>query len=243
MKIILTIAISLSIYTLFGQDTTYFNTNWEEVNSLGQARYYEILKYDKADTNKVVLERYYKSGQIKTETYFYPYCDKIMHGKRKEWYETGQLRMDIDYKNGKLHGQVLTYWDGGQIKRKDKYEEGKLIEGNVWNQEGKEVKYYNFLIMPEFRGGLNKMIQYLSKKVKYPRESRKKGTEGTVLVSFIVEKDGRVSNVKVIKSVIDVIDNEAIRVVKNFPKWKSGMEDGERIRVQYNLPINFKLTN
>ena len=241
MKIILTILISILTSLVFGQDTTYYDYGGNKVKSLSLAHHYEVINRDENDTNKVIERVYYKSGQIKSERNYKPYSDKKLHGKRKEWYENGQIGKDIDFENGKLNGQLLTYWDNGQLKRHDNYENGKLIEGEVWNSDGEEAEYYNFKIMPEFPGGINDLVQYLGKNVKYPKKSQRKGIEGRVLVSFVVEKDGSVSNVRVIESVNDQLDTEAVRVVKKMPKWEPGMEDGKTVRVSFNLPIKFRL--
>jgi len=241
MKTILTILMSVLTFTLFSQDTTYFDNNGNKVNSLKLCNHYEIIDRSNPDTNKVVKRLYYESGQIKFESNYNPYSEKKLHGKRKEWYENGQIQKDIDFENGKLNGELLTYWDNGKLKRKDTYIEDNLIEGKVWNSDGKEAQYYNFQIMPEFPGGINALFQYLEKNVKYPKKSRRKGIEGRVLLKFIVEKDGSISNVSVIESVNNEMDAEAVRVVKKMPKWEPGMEDGENVRISFNLPLKFRL--
>ena len=241
MKTTLTILMSVLTFIVFGQDTTYYDYDGNKVNSLKSCHHYEVIDRSNPDTNKVVERVYFKSGQIKSERNYNPYSEKKLHGKRKEWYENGQIRKDIDFENGKLNGQLLTHWDNGQLKRKDTYKDGKLIEGKVWNSDGKEAQYYNFEIMPQFPGGINDLVQYLGKNVKYPKKSQRKGIEGRVLVNFIVEKDGSVSNVRVIESVNDAMDAEAVRVVKKMPKWEPGMEDGEKVRISFNLPIKYRL--
>jgi len=94
--------------------------------------------------------------------------------------------------------------------------------------------------IPVFQGDIT---AYLSKNIRYPKKARKKNIEGSVYVSFIVEKDGSVSNVKIIRSVEGgkSLDKEAVRVVSHMPKWKPGMQSGEPVRVQYTLPIRFRI--
>lgn len=96
-------------------------------------------------------------------------------------------------------------------------------------------------VMPEFPGGMDKMMDYLSKNIKYPEEAKEKGISGRVFLSFVVEKDGAVSNVKVVKGIGKECDDEAVRVVKAMPKWKPGLMKGKLVRVNYMLPVNFKL--
>ena len=96
--------------------------------------------------------------------------------------------------------------------------------------------------MPSFPGGVMALMEFLQKNVKYPVEAQKKGVQGRVLVSFVVEKDGSLSEIKTVKSVDPLLDEEAVRVVKSMPKWEPGKQKGKAVRVKYNVPISFKLT-
>ena len=96
--------------------------------------------------------------------------------------------------------------------------------------------------MPEFPGGAAGMMKFIAENVKYPEEAYSKGIEGRVLVQFIIEKDGSVTNVKVIKKVNDALDAEAVRVVKAMPKWKPGKQNGREVRVKYTIPVSFRLS-
>lgn len=96
-------------------------------------------------------------------------------------------------------------------------------------------------VMPEFPGGTEKMMDYLSKNIKYPEEAKEKGISGRVFLSFVIEKNGSVSDVKVARGIGKVCDDEAVRVVKAMPKWKPGLMKGKPVRVNYMLPIFFKL--
>ena len=101
---------------------------------------------------------------------------------------------------------------------------------------------YNIVeVMPEFPGGMDKMAKYLSENIKYPEEAKEKGISGRVFISYVIEKDGSVTEVKVMRSVNPLVDDEAVRVVKAMPKWKPGLQKGKPVRVNYILPVNFKL--
>lgn len=95
--------------------------------------------------------------------------------------------------------------------------------------------------MPTFPGGDAAMMKYLSENVKYPALAIKAQEQGRVVVSFTVEKDGAISDVKVARSVTPSLDAEAVRVVKAMPKWTPGKQDGQLVRVRYNVPVSFKL--
>ena len=95
--------------------------------------------------------------------------------------------------------------------------------------------------MPEYPGGQAAMMKYISSSLIYPESAADKEIEGKVLVSFVVDKTGKVGDVKIKKSVNKDLDKEAIRVVKGMPLWKPGMQAGVPQNVQFYLPIMFKL--
>jgi protein TonB len=96
--------------------------------------------------------------------------------------------------------------------------------------------------MPEFPGGQNALIQYLSQNLRYPLIAKENKIQGRTLVSFIVEKDGRISTVEVLRSSGDMmLDREAMRVIRSMPRWRPGYMKGQPVRVQYQVPITFKL--
>ncbi|MBU0765294.1 MAG: energy transducer TonB [Bacteroidetes bacterium] len=95
---------------------------------------------------------------------------------------------------------------------------------------------------PEFPGGDEALMKFLQSETKYPVIARENGIEGRVFVEFVIEKDGSVSDVKIKRGVDALLDQEAIRVVNSMPKWKPGKQRGKPVRVQYLVPLNFKLS-
>lgn len=95
--------------------------------------------------------------------------------------------------------------------------------------------------MPEFPGGIGECLKFLGQNVKYPAEAQAKGIQGKVIVQFVVEKDGSISNPFVVRSIDPYLDGEAIRVISIMPKWKPGMQKGQPVRVRYTVPVTFKL--
>lgn len=94
---------------------------------------------------------------------------------------------------------------------------------------------------PSFPGGEQARMRYLSNNIEYPQLARESGIQGTVYVTFVVEKDGSVTDVRVLRGIGGGADEEAIRVVKEMPKWEPGMQRGKPVRVQFNMPIRFTL--
>ena len=95
--------------------------------------------------------------------------------------------------------------------------------------------------MPSFPGGQAALMQYLASNIKYPVVAQENGVQGRVIVSFVVERDGSISDVKVARSVDPSLDREAQRVVKSMPKWKPGKQNGSAVRVKYTVPVVFRL--
>ncbi|MEO6851079.1 MAG: energy transducer TonB [Mucilaginibacter sp.] len=112
----------------------------------------------------------------------------------------------------------------------------------VTTTDGKKI-YIAVEKDPGFRGGLQNFYQYLIQNITYPPNAAKNRIQGKVFLTFVIEKDGSLSDVKVVRGVSTDIDAEAIRVVANSPKWIPGLQNGHPVRVQYTMPINFTLPN
>ena len=95
--------------------------------------------------------------------------------------------------------------------------------------------------MPSFPGGNGALMSYLSSNVKYPVVAQENGVQGRVIISFVVERDGSISDVKVARSVDPSLDREAQRVVKSMPRWTPGKQNGQTVRVKYTVPVVFRL--
>ena len=96
-------------------------------------------------------------------------------------------------------------------------------------------------IHPSFPGGMQAQMTFLANNIVYPEIAKEQGVQGTVFVSFIVEKDGRLTHINILKGVSSEIDKEVIRVVKKMPAWKAGTNKGEMVRVRLNMPVKFLL--
>ena len=95
--------------------------------------------------------------------------------------------------------------------------------------------------MPEFPGGQIAMLNFLSKNIRYPEAAHKAGIQGRVVATFVVEKDGSISNAKVMRSIDPLLDAEALRVINSMPNWIPGKQDGKPVAVKYTVPVSFKL--
>ncbi|MHB9141695.1 MAG: TonB family protein, partial [Paludibacter sp.] len=164
-----------------------------------------------------------------------------LDGKFKEWYNNGQISKEIDYRNWKFDGQLLTYWENGHLKRRDNYESGKFVDGKCFDSAGNEIKYFPYEIRPQFPGGEQVLFSYISRMLRYPVYAQEHRITGRVVVNFYVEKDGRIDNLTIVRSVSPELDSEALRVIISMPNWTPGLQDGNPVRVLYTLPISFKI--
>ncbi|MFK5857102.1 MAG: energy transducer TonB [Bacteroidota bacterium] len=95
--------------------------------------------------------------------------------------------------------------------------------------------------MPEFPGGMSNLMSFLGKNIRYPAIAKNNNEQGRVFVNFVVEKDGSISNAKVVSGVSPTLDAEALRVINAMPNWIPGTQKGKPIRVTYNLPVKFTI--
>jgi periplasmic protein TonB len=118
------------------------------------------------------------------------------------------------------------------------------VESNLGLVTNEAVKNLAELeVAPEFPGGMDKLMEFLAKNVKYPMSAKENGIKGTVYVSFMVDKSGKVKEVKLKRGIFSACDEEVIRVVNLFPPWKPGVYQGQNVNVLFNLPVTFDLRN
>ena len=157
--------------------------------------------------------------------------------------------------NGMLVGPEDTVTTTTDTVRNDSVDEPFLLEGDVMvtlpdnysyvfepkEDENRPGVYIVVEQMPEFPGGDRALMDFVKDNIQYPAEAKEKGIKGLLYVNFIVEPDGSLSNIKVLKGVGGGCDEEAIRIVESMPKFKPGMQNGEAVRVSYTIPVIFRL--
>ena len=146
------------------------------------------------------------------------------------------------YKDGLKHGDWVGQYADGSYSYEEKYVDGILKEGQNKTGQAPVVRYTVLEQQPEFPGGMPGLGNFLSENLRYPVEAQKAGAEGKVFISFVVCTDGTLCDYEVLKGVRPDIDREALRVVKKMSgRWTPGVQRGKKVRVKYNLPINFAL--
>ena len=145
----------------------------------------------------------------------------------------------------------MSFWKEKQAEESQPAEKGEqtfaIIEFNehasrISEAASQDDKVFTVVEeQPEFKGGYGAMMDFIRQNLRYPLEARQKGIEGTVYASFIVEMDGSVSSVNIIRGISPDCDAEVKRMVELFPNWQPGRQAGEDVRVRFVLPIKFKL--
>lgn len=113
-----------------------------------------------------------------------------------------------------------------------------VVEAEVVDED---VIHEHVEIMPDFPGGMSALMKYLGSNIKYPAISQDMGSSGKVIVQFVVDKDGSITNPQVVRGVDAYLDKEAVRVISSMPKWKPGVQNGKKVRVKYTVPVVFRL--
>jgi len=119
--------------------------------------------------------------------------------------------------------------------------EEQVIEEEEAEDEKEDEIFVFVEDQPGYPGGDKARIKYLQENIKFPVMAIESGIQGTVYVTFVVEKDGRITSVKVLRGIGGGCDEEAVRVIKKMPRWKAGKQRGRSVRVQFNMPVRFVL--
>ena len=240
-SLLLSFVFSVVMLVLHAQDTSYFAKGNIQVPK-NQADFYKVKTYN-PELNRVIIAYYSLEGNM---FYEYAVLDSI-HEKRdgfyKEYYKDGQLKYSKKYKNNLLNGRLTGYYENGVIRRIDFYRNDTLIEGQCFTRTGKDTTHFEQYIPAGYAtGNLADFGRYLQETLQYPEKARKQGIEGRVFVNFIIEVNGKITNVKPVKSINKHLDKEAVRVVRGSSgNWKPAIIEGVPSRILYTVPINFKL--
>ena len=153
---------------------------------------------------------------------------------------------------------MLQYNDGNYLlTKKRNYEISQIIEQKYSLSESKEQlsdnnrkdtsmdnKVFDVVeVMPCFPGGDVALMKFLAENIKYPVVAEDNGIQGRVICTFTVERDGSITDVKIIKSIDPSLDKEAVRVLRTMPRWKPGIQKGAPVRVKYTVPVTFRLVD
>ncbi|HEX8528453.1 MAG TPA: TonB family protein [Cytophagales bacterium] len=162
-------------------------------------------------------------------------------GSYYDVHDNGKVAEKGAYRGGAREGEWLFYDKSGRQTNTEQYVKGRLAKGLYQGPGGDQFTYDSetFEVIPEYPGGIRGLSKYLSKSITFPKEARRQRVNGTVFVGFIIQADGKVSDVHVLKGIHPACDAEAVRVVEIMPAWQAGRQQGRPVPVRYSLPIRF----
>lgn len=228
------LCVSLSING-FGQADTlhmFFDADWKEITDPSQAEFRRVA-YN-GDDGYWKVRDFYKNGQVQMSGAFIEKEMKRYQGPFEWFYPNGKLKQKATYALGVAIGEDLCYYENGQIDTYRKFDdEGKILEEKLYKEDGSN----SVLEKAEFPGGAKAMYRYIGKNTRHPGVMRR--MSGKALVSFVVCKDGSLSNIEALDWTHEEFSNEATRVIASMPKWKPAMRDGKPQAIKYNLPVVF----
>jgi TonB family protein len=240
----------LSCLSAQAQDTTYYDQQYEPTNLRVMAHYMEIKKCAADNENKCSIAVIsLDSNRILFNQRYSDYENGILHGRLSRWYLSGGLHEERTYDNGKKNGIEKSFYRSGQLKKELLWEQDSLKKGAFFNEDGtaktelfkEDLDENDDQDEPSFPGGLRAMYMYLNQNVKYPEEAKENAWSGRVILTFVVGKDGKISDVKVIETPQPILANAVVYVVQRMPRWTPGRMSGIPIRVRYMLQFKFKL--
>ncbi|MES2268464.1 MAG: TonB family protein [Bacteroidota bacterium] len=157
------------------------------------------------------------------------------------------IRVNEDNLNDRMTGSVINGKEDGPWKLYVAdttytivYKQGEIISGKEFLKI-KESVFGKVDVSPSFPGGEAKFFNFIAQNVKYPEMGRENNVQGKVILTFIIEKDGTITDIKVVRGIGRSFEQEAIRVISKSPKWMPGLINGRPVRVQYSVPINFSI--
>ena len=221
------------------QDTTWFDSDWKEMPKKS-ANYYRTIK--KMD-NGFLVSDYYLNGNpqmIAEASQVKPTL--IKEGACFFYLEDKKVSSKGMYTNNNQIGKWVEYVDEGKDSIIYTVLKNGKKEYSRYSDKDKNGNYLVVEVMPQFPGGVNEMMVFFSKNSKYPKQARKKNWTGKTYISFIVNDNGELQDYKIVKSSgYEILDNEALRVMKAMPKWEAGSQNGKNVPVLINIPFNFTL--
>lgn len=217
------------------QDSSF---HWTEFDLNGKIKMAFTLSSIKPEVFDGSAAWYSEEGFLATKGFY-------RNNKREDhfinYYPDGAIKSDAMYKANALDGEHKFYYPDKRLKRVDIYKEGKFISGRCYTPTGAEQPYYSYLQNPEFVGGVEKLAEYMTANLVYPKQAIREDITGIVKVKFTVTADGEIKDAELENTIHSLLDNEALRLVKNMPRWKPGLEDNKKADFKFILPVNFRL--
>lgn len=244
----------------------FLDSAWHVLPSAAGAHYRRETEW--RDSTAGTIRDYYLSGQLQSREGFENVRKRLYSGTSEYFYESGQLKERAEYAHGQRNGEVRFYYPNGQLqergvyahdqpngelalyhptgqlKRREQYVEGKRTTGECFAPDGTPIVFFEFEIMPRYPegdGGFAAIITAIAHNFRYPKDARRAGIQGRVLVSFNVTEQGVVDDIRIVQPLFPSIDAEAMQAVYRLKRFTPGQQDGKPVKVSFTAPISLRL--
>lgn len=265
MKSFLLVLVICCIHVvLHANDTLFFKHNVIQVDSKPEAEFYWVLEQISENEDEILLSKYYANDKLMARTYYTNYSRRIKSGDELLYYPNSQMAAKKQYLDGKLHGYSRLYTYEGQLERESYYLFGNKVSTNelikkdsipLSKEESARMLLYEDLpihdecIEIENEQDRNECTarwvqQFIGLNTRYPAQPRDAGIQGKIYLRYLINENGRLDEVEVVKTVEGgaALETEAIRVILGLPKFIPGAQFGERTKIEYTVPISFRLS-
>jgi hypothetical protein len=239
VKFLLTTVFTFVLFSACAQRIQYLDANFLPVMYKEQATYYSEIT--KTSPIAAGVKTYQIDGTLFSEDNFSDMKHQKREGLMKNYFPDGKLKIEIAFKNGVFDGPLKTYHKNGQLKRSELYKKSKFIEGKCFTPAGADTIFYPFQVEPSFPGGTTALLHYIKTNIRNPNVIRRTGTSYFVVAKFMVTREGDVSDVMITQPLSTAHDREVMRLLTSMPKWIPGFQDGEKVGLEFTLPVEFKL--
>lgn len=187
-----------------------------------------------------IWQGFYQDG---SKDYYSTYDYGKITGQSTTWYPDGTVSSSGTFDQGRAIGSIQFFHPNGQLAAEEFYENGDRTAVKWYYDNGMEKEYTGIdMIDPSFPGGDKEMAVFINEHMKYPEDARNRYIDGTVYIRFTVDFDGSIKDISVAKGVHELLDNEAMRIIKAMPNWNPGIHHNRPVSVQYTVSISFRLT-
>ncbi|HEY4784769.1 MAG TPA: TonB family protein [Bacteroidales bacterium] len=243
MRLLVLLFLFVNLTPLFSQkiiDTVYLNKNFEKTKK-PRAVYYRCISKDTTSGLFRIME-YQRSGEMIRMGLYKEKSAQTAEGMVTRFYPNGKIKHEAIYVNGKLNGLVKSYYNNGNVMREEKYANNQLVSGKYYTMTGKDTTLLPYFRFPNFKEGNAELEKFLQEKIIYPSDALRRGLEGTVVVGFLVQKNGYINQTGVLSTPDEIFNKEAVRLIELTKyKWNPGIDEGEYADMAISYPIIFKI--
>lgn len=229
----------LSAIVVQAQDTVYYRYPRLRVASIQDCDYYSLIKTNPVSNNSLEI-RYNKQGnKIEEQHYYVAGREKVKFDTWKTWFPSGQLESEIQYKNDRKNGYLKTFWPDGTPKRVDTFLNDSCVAGVCFDAQGRDIQHFDYHIPAQFPGGTEELFAFLKRKIYFPQTYDP--AEGKVVVRFLVQEDGKISDIELMSNTgkYKSMENQVLHAIRKMPDWIPGKTDGVPDAELVVLPVTF----